>query len=437
MTTTTAYETATAVPAVPLSRREEQRQDARLRQELELQREAARAEQRRLDDQAWAEERKQGRTDRDARRAARRDSRAKARGEALGWLQEHTVDLLFVPVIVIPGSLAWDAMAAYGASVWGSLGIMMPAFSEGAMWAFSAAVAIRQRRNDKLGEDKPFWHLQLGVGIFAAYGAVLNFLHGVSPTTAHHGLVVALSMAIVSVAGVTAHQLVVAGPRRNRVQRELDRFRRRAERRQALARRASVDRALIDVDEEGHADLVYEPGLYRLRRGVTGHQLAAPKKGRPQSARPARTRPALDDVPVRDEDPEPAQAALPVRDDDPEPVREAAPAPLQLGPAPDPSPYRPRSPYRTTRSPYARPRPRRSGSAPYGTASPCGRPSRKPHSSRPPCGTRTRRTTGTTRQATPCPAGRARRSSSGSPRRSAPRARPASTGSRSTSSSRP
>ena len=36
MTTTTAYETATAVPAVPLSRREEQRQDARLRQELEL-----------------------------------------------------------------------------------------------------------------------------------------------------------------------------------------------------------------------------------------------------------------------------------------------------------------------------------------------------------------------------------------------------------------
>ena len=347
------------------------------------------------------------------------------------------MDLLFVPVIVIPGSLAWDAMAAYGASVWGPLGIMMPAFSEGAMWAFSAAVAIRQRRNDKLGEDKPFWHLQLGVGIFAAYGAVLNFLHGVSPTTAHHGLVVALSMAIVSVAGVTAHQLVVAGPRRNRVQRELDRFRRRAERRQALARRASVDRALIDVDEEGHADLVYEPGLYRLRRGVTGHQLAAPKKGRPQSARPARTRPALDDVPVRDEDPEPAQAALPVRDDDPEPVREAAPAPLQLGPAPDPSPYRPRSPYRTTRSPYARPRPRRSGSAPYGTASPCGRPSRKPHSSRPPCGTRTRRTTGTTRQATPCPAGRARRSSSGSPRRSAPRARPASTGSRSTSSSRP
>jgi hypothetical protein len=286
-TATTAYQ---AEPAVPPSRRAEQREDARLRAELELAREAARAEQRRLDDRAWAEERRQARADRDARRAAARAGRAAQNESRRAWLREHTVDLLFVPVIGVPGALAWDAMAAYGAATWGPLGIALPLFSEGAMWAFDAAVAIRRRRNP----DKPVWHLQLGIVIFAAYGAALNFLHGMAPSTSHHGLVVAVSMALVSVAGVTAHQLVISGPRRSRAERELDRFRREAERRQAAARKAAARMALVEVDEEGHADLVYEPGTYQLTRNLIGaHRLAAPK-GRPALApRPAPAPPAL------------------------------------------------------------------------------------------------------------------------------------------------
>ena len=85
-TATTAYQ---AAPAVPPSRRAEQREDARLRAELELAREAARAEQRRLDDRAWAEERRQARADRDARRAAARAGRAGRNESRRAWLREH------------------------------------------------------------------------------------------------------------------------------------------------------------------------------------------------------------------------------------------------------------------------------------------------------------------------------------------------------------
>jgi hypothetical protein len=283
---TTPYQ---AAPAVPASRRAEQREDARLHAELELAREAARAEQRRLDDRVRAEERRQARAHRDARRAAARAERARAGAARRAWLREHTVDLLFVPVIGVPGALAWDAMAAYGAATWGPLGIALPLFSEGAMWAFDAAVAIRRRRNP----DKPVWHLQLGIVIFAAYGAALNFLHGMAPATSHHGLVVAVSMALVSVAGVTAHQLVISGPRRSRAERELDRFRREAERRQAAARKAAARMALVEVDEEGHADLVYEPGTYQLTRNLIGARRLVAPKGRPALApRPAPAQPA-------------------------------------------------------------------------------------------------------------------------------------------------
>src|SRR5262249_46950710 len=153
------------------------------------------------------------------------------------------------------------------------------------------AVAIRRRKDP----DAPAWHLQLGVLIFALYGAALNFLHGVAPATAHHGLVIALSMAVVSVAGVTAHQLVAAGPRRSRAARELDRFRPAAGRRRAAAGKASVAGGLVDADAGGPADLVYEPGLYQLRRG----RLVAPKGPAP-ARRPA---PAMDgDAPAGDQE---------------------------------------------------------------------------------------------------------------------------------------
>jgi hypothetical protein len=289
MTTTTAYQTATVVPAASLSRQAERREDTRLRAELEIAREAAHAEQRRKDDQAWAEQRRTDREAKDARKAKARAERGMRNQVRREWLHEHTVDLLFVPVIVVPGALAWDAMAAYGTSTWGPLGLMLPLFSEGAMWAFDAAVAIRRRRDP----DKPVWHLQIGIAIFACYGAALNFLHGIAPATPHHGLALAISMALVSVAGVVAHQLVIAGPRRSRAERELGRLRRAAERRQATARKAAVRQALIEIDEEGHANLVYEPGIYQLKRSLADPRIAATKDSRgldPRRASRHRTR---------------------------------------------------------------------------------------------------------------------------------------------------
>jgi hypothetical protein len=304
-TTTTAYEPAAAVPAAPLSRRGEQREDARLRAELELARDAARAQLRREDDRAWAEEHRQARADKTARKADARAELARARSARTAWLRDHKMDLLFAPAIVVPGALAWEAMAAYGAATWGPLGIALPLFSETAMWAFDAGVTIRRRRDP----GKPVWHLQLGIAIFAVYGAALNFLHGVAPTTAHRGLAMAVSMALVSVAGVTAHQLVTAGPRRSRAERELDRFRRDAERRQSAARKAAARMALVDIDEQGHADLVYEPGTYRLTRSLTGgRRLAAPKGRLALATRTAPARPPA--VPVWEPEPEePAGAA--------------------------------------------------------------------------------------------------------------------------------
>jgi hypothetical protein len=129
------------------------------------------------------------------------------------------------------------------------------------------------------------WHLQLGIAIFAAYGAALNFLHGMAAGTAHHGVVVAVSMALVSIAGVTAHQLVIAGPRRSRAERELERFRRESERRQAAARKAATRMSLVDIDEQGHSDLIYEPGTYQLTRSILGRRRLAPPKVRPAAVR--------------------------------------------------------------------------------------------------------------------------------------------------------
>jgi hypothetical protein len=327
-TTTTDYQPVTAVPAAPLSRQEERRQDTRLRMELQLQQEAARAEQRRIDDTAWAEESRKAKTAKVTSKAEARAERARANLARRAWLHEHTVDLLFVPVIGVPGGLAWDAMAAYGTSVWGPLGVALPLFSEGAMWAFDFAIAIRRRRDP----DAPVWHLQIGLAIFACFGAALNFLHGTALTTRSHSLNKGIAMAVVSVAGVIAHQLVIAGPRKSRAERELDLFRRAAERRQAAARKAATHMALIDIDEQGHADLVYEPGTYRLSRGVRGARLAAPKNRPALAPRPALARLAAPRAVAPDWEPDPGEPAGVAYGPVPQSVRSpAAPAAVPAG----------------------------------------------------------------------------------------------------------
>src|SRR5699024_7989916 len=78
-----------------------------------------------------------------------------------------------------------------------------------------------------------------------------------------HGVV----MGIVAVAGVVAHQLAVAAPPRSRAERAEARITRQAERKQAAVQRAAVRQATARLDAAGRAELVYDPGAYRLRRG--------------------------------------------------------------------------------------------------------------------------------------------------------------------------
>ena len=238
----------TGTTAAPASWREEARRDRLARAQIGMEREAARAGLRITERQAKA-----------AARAQARKTRAARRKDRAAWLGAHTVDLLFVPVTVVPAALAWTAMAAYGHLLYGPAGLLLPAFSEGAMWAFAAATTITRRRHP----DRPVWHLRAGTVVFAAVGAALNFAHGMTAPPAGpgpHGPVPGVVFAVVSVAGVTVHQLVTAGPRRSRAGRDAARIARAAARRELAARRAALRAAVADVDEHGHARLVYQPG---------------------------------------------------------------------------------------------------------------------------------------------------------------------------------
>src|SRR5579859_4963278 len=115
--------------------REEARQDRLVRAQIGRERDAARLRAR-LAEQDAAE----------TRRAARATARRAGRARLAAWITAHVIGLLFVPVIGVPGVLAWTAMAAYGAHLYGPPGRMLPAFSEGAMWAFAAAVTLTRRR---------------------------------------------------------------------------------------------------------------------------------------------------------------------------------------------------------------------------------------------------------------------------------------------------
>jgi hypothetical protein len=119
------YEYETEVPGAivepspgPLSRREEARRDRLLQARIEREAAEARARMRMEADREWEASRARAWRAREDRRERARQMRA---GRA-AWLREHTIDLLFVPVIAVPAALAWTAMAAYGASVYGPPG---------------------------------------------------------------------------------------------------------------------------------------------------------------------------------------------------------------------------------------------------------------------------------------------------------------------------
>jgi hypothetical protein len=161
-------------------------------------------------------------------------------------------ELLFVPVIAVPAVLAWTAMATYGAHLYGTPGRALPAFSEGAMWAFAAAVTLTRHRHP----GRPVWHLRAGTIVFAAFGAALNFAHGLTLS----GPVTGAVMALVSIAGVTAHQLTTAGPRRprrTRAERDADTIARQIRKREMQARAEAVKAAPIRLAADGTARLEF------------------------------------------------------------------------------------------------------------------------------------------------------------------------------------
>jgi len=135
------------------------------------------------------------------------------------------------------------------------------------MWAFATAATLTRHRHP----DRPVWHLRAGTWIFAAAGAALNFTHGLTSRPAGPGLLpggvgAGLVMAVVSVAGVTAHQLITAGPRRSRAERDQARIARAAARREQAVRRAAVRHAVAELGSDGNTRLIYTPGRATLAR---------------------------------------------------------------------------------------------------------------------------------------------------------------------------
>ena len=251
--------------------REEMRQDRLISAQIDRDREAARVQARIAERQALVQLRREDELARAAARQQAREQRAARRADRVAWMRGHTLDLLFVPVIVVPAVLAWTAMAAYGDQLYGPPGLVLPAFSEGAMWAFAIATTWTIRRHP----DRPTWHLRLGTWAFADVGAALNFLHGLTgPGT--HGVGVGVVMALVSVAGVVAHQFITAGPRRSRAERGQARIDRAVARREMAVRRAAVRHAVAGLDEDGHARLIYQPGTVALARRHGRTRLAHP-----------------------------------------------------------------------------------------------------------------------------------------------------------------
>jgi hypothetical protein len=231
--------------------REEARLDRLAQAQIDRERDASRVHAR-------VAERESARRFRQAAAESRRAARSARWAALAAWSAGHVTDLLFVPVIVVPGVLAWTAMGSYGASLYGACGHALPAFSEGAMWAFATATTITRHRHP----GRPVWHLRAGTAVFAVFAAALNFAHGL----ADFGPLAGVVMALVSVAGVTAHQLVTAGPRRTRAERADARTVRAISRREASARRAAIRRAPVELDEDGNARLLLEPGPAALAR---------------------------------------------------------------------------------------------------------------------------------------------------------------------------
>lgn len=205
------------------------------------------------------------REDLDRRRQARQDSRRAQRAAAGKWLFGRLDEVLIYALAVVSAGLAVPAMALYGLALYGPLGLALPALSEAGSWSCAFAVQIRRARSARDGEERPTGTLTFGIATFAMFGMVLNFLHGgFGPGgSLVHGVV----MALVSVSGIVAHQIVVAAPPRSRADRDTARLERLTRRRLARAGRAAARRAVVELAADGTVTLLHAPGRFTVHRG--------------------------------------------------------------------------------------------------------------------------------------------------------------------------
>jgi hypothetical protein len=269
---------------------EQRRQDALAAAQVEQVRARARAETEQGHAAQRAELDRAHRAERAARRTEARSRRAARWVGLRAWAAAHVVDLMIYPLAVVSAVMAVPAMAAFGYDVYGTAaGYALPVITELGMWAFAFAVHLVRHRSERDGQDRPVWALQTGVWSFAAVAAGLNFVHGfttpattaaTTPVTAPTGVVgdvlagvvtvppvaAGVVMAVASVAGVMAHQLVTAAPRRGRADRDAARIARRAAVKVARVRKAAVRSAVAEIDDDGGVRLVFTPGHYQLTR---------------------------------------------------------------------------------------------------------------------------------------------------------------------------
>ncbi|WP_226363326.1 hypothetical protein [Pseudonocardia sp. ICBG1142] len=234
-------------------RRETRALDARLAREA-----ADAAAQRRIAEQNARRDRAQ--TDRDAaerRRTEQRQVRADALAKVLTWASAHVVELLIYPIALLSFALAAPAMATYGTTIYGPGGLLLAGITELGMWAFALAITASRHH----APDQPVAGLQAGVVLFSLVAAGMNLLHGL-----HQGWTAGIVMAVVSIAGVAAHQLTLAGAPRSRAERRAARLTALVEAKTDRARRLAVRDAAAVIQTNGTAELAYRPGTYQVRR---------------------------------------------------------------------------------------------------------------------------------------------------------------------------
>ncbi|WP_224389029.1 hypothetical protein [Pseudonocardia sp. ICBG1293] len=253
MTTTSSSSNYSWAAARAAERRETRALEARLAREA-----ADAAARRRLEiETARGERTRADRAAADRRRTERASARAAARSRALTWASAHIVELLIYPIALLSFCLAAPAMAAYGAHLYGPLGVLLAGITELGMWVFALAVVASRHQ----APERPVTGLQAGVVLFSLVAASMNLLHGL-----HQGVTAAVVMAVVSIAGVLAHQLTLAGAPRSRAERRTARLETLVAAKTDRARRLAIADAVAVISPDGTAALTYRTGIFQVSR---------------------------------------------------------------------------------------------------------------------------------------------------------------------------